>query len=380
MADVPVSYQFGDFLLDAPDRQLWRGDDRVPLNARYFDSLALLVREHGQLVEKDRFFAEVWDDVVVSDSALTQCIKEIRRHLGDDASNPRYIQTVPRYGYRFIEPVSVVPHTAPPVALAPLGSGEENARAIAPEPGDAVTPALAPARAWRDAARWGVAGTLGGGLAGIFGGLLYGSALGYSPAAAGLGTASILMVMLSINVLVGLVGGLGVSFGMAATSLARRRAPRWSVLGAAMGGLLVGGLAKLLGVDAFSLFFGRAPVGITGGLEGAALGATLALGARLGELRRAGSAGSAARWRTVAGGGLGGALAGALIPLAGGHLMGGSLALLAQSFAESRLHLDALGHIFGEVHFGFATQVILGGTEGLLFGSCVAGMIVLARR
>jgi hypothetical protein len=60
--------------------------------------------------------------------------------------------------------------------------------------------------------------------------------------------------------------------------------------------------------------------------------------------------------------------------------MGGSLELLAHSFDGSRLQLDALGQFFGEVQFGHTTQVILGSIEGLLFGSCVAGALVMARR
>jgi hypothetical protein len=57
-------YRFDEFVLDVADRQLWRGDARVDLSARYFDALVLLVRERGQLVEKNRFFDEVWSDVV----------------------------------------------------------------------------------------------------------------------------------------------------------------------------------------------------------------------------------------------------------------------------------------------------------------------------
>ncbi len=233
----------------------------------------------------------------------------------------------------------------------------------------------------RDAARWGIAGTIGGGLAGIFGGILYGSALGYTPADPGLGTASILLVALSINVIVGLVGGFGISFGMAAVGLLRRREPSWSIIGAALGGLLVGGLTKLLGVDAFTLFFGQAPPGITGGLEGAVLGAALALGVRLSLSKRfVNSTSPLSPWRPVLGGGLAGAAAGALVPLAGGNLMGGSLQLLSRSFEGSMLQLDVLGRFFGEMHFGVTTQVILGGIEGLLFGSCVVGAIVLAQK
>jgi DNA-binding winged helix-turn-helix (wHTH) protein len=379
MAKDDLTYRFGDFLLDVPNRQLWRGDAAIDLNARYFDALVLLVREHGRLVEKDQFFAEVWGDVVVSDSALTQCIKDVRKQLGDDASNPRYIETVPRYGYRFIAALEAPPAEA---------DTPDTPRGMLPPPAETVPhveppyqpDAEAPAKQRRalspqSVALWGSAGALGGGFAGVLGGLLYGSALAYTPADTGLGTASVLLVLLSLNVLVGFVGGAGVSFGMAAVGWLTRRALQWSVAGAALGGLLVGGGVKLLGVDAFNLLLGRAPAGITGGLEGAALGAALALGARLG-----GDPDAAPYWRPVVGAGLAGAVAGALIPAAGGRLMGGSLELLARSFDGSRLQLDTLGRFFGEVHFGYTTQVVLGSVEGLLFGSCVVGALVVARR
>lgn len=384
MAEEDLRYRFGDFVLDVPNRQLWLKGARVDLNARYFDALVLLVREHGQLVEKDRFFTEVWGDVVVSDSALTQCIKDVRKQLGDDAANPRYVETVPRYGYRFIGAVESV---APDAALVPLLDDVPAPGAVSPGSGaettrrtwtDVPTAVASPAgRAERlplnTTVLWGASGALGGGFAGALGGLLYGSALAYTPDAR-LGTASILVVLLSLNVLVGLVGGAGVSFGMAAVGWVTRRPLQWSIAGAALGGLVVGGGTKLLGVDAFNLLFGRAPAGITGGLEGAALGAALALGARLG-----GGFDHATRWRPVAGAAVASAAVGALIPVAGGNLMGGSLDLIARSFAGSRLQLDVLGRLFGEGHFGRTAQVVLGGVEGLLFGTCVVGALVLAR-
>ena len=163
-------YRFDEFVLDVPDRQLWRGDTRIDLNARYLDALVLLVRERGHLVEKDRLFDEVWSDVVVTNSALTQCIKEIRKQLGDDASNPRYIQTVPRHGDRFIG-------AAEPLTTDELDSDAPWQRSGASPVGR---------RVWRDGLReWG-AGTLGGGTAGLLGGLLYG--FGLASADAGVGT------------------------------------------------------------------------------------------------------------------------------------------------------------------------------------------------
>jgi hypothetical protein len=220
----------------------------------------------------------------------------------------------------------------------------------------------------------GGAGTLGGGIAGVFGGVLYGLGLAATPVEGGLGTASIVIVLVGLCVFVGLAGGFGVSAGMAVAGLVAPRRRGWRIAGAAFGGMLVGGLTRLLGIDAFNLLFGRAPAGITGGLEGAVLGGALALGAYLG-----GGFDARSRWRPVLGAGFAGAVAGVLIPLAGGRLMGGSLNLLARSFADSRLQLDTLGRFFGEVRFGYTTQVVLGGIEGLVFSSCVVGAIVLAR-
>jgi DNA-binding winged helix-turn-helix (wHTH) protein len=369
--DAPI-YRFDDFVLDVPNRQLWQGAVRLDLAGRYFDALVLLVREHGQLVEKDRFFDEVWGDVVVSDAALTQCIKDIRKQLGDAAASPRYIQTVPRYGYRFVGVVDAERATA---AISPSPQEVPVPRAPSSEDPGVAAPAPAVARPFRRALGLGVAGTLGGAAAGVLGGLLYGLGLATTPEGPQLGTASLLLVLVGLNVAVGAVGGFGVSAGLAVASLARRTHPLWTVAGAALGGLLVGGLAKLLGIDAFTLLFGRAPAGITGGLEGAALGAALALGAHLG-----GGLGAPAPWRPVVGAAGAGAAVGLLIPAAGGALMGGSLELLARSFSGTQLQLDALGRFFGEVHFGETTRMVLGGVEGLLFGGCVVGAIVLAVR
>jgi DNA-binding winged helix-turn-helix (wHTH) protein len=97
-----TGYRFDEFFLDARNRQLWRAGQPLALNSKYFDVLLMLVAHRGELIEKQRIFDEVWDGVFVTDAALTQCIKDIRRKLGDDASSPRYIRTVPKHGYVFI--------------------------------------------------------------------------------------------------------------------------------------------------------------------------------------------------------------------------------------------------------------------------------------
>ena len=110
-------FRFDDFVLDIRNRQVRRKHAVLPLNSRYFDVLVLLVSNAGQLVEKNRIFDEVWEDVIVSDTALTQCIKSIRKQLEDDASNPRYVKTVPKHGYVFIgEAVEIVDEPSPQAA------------------------------------------------------------------------------------------------------------------------------------------------------------------------------------------------------------------------------------------------------------------------
>src|SRR3954447_26372573 len=100
------SFVFEQFVLDPEDRQLRRGADTVELNGRYFDALALLVREQGRLVSKDRFLDEVWRGIPVTDEALTQCVRMLRRQLGDDAARPRFIETVPKLVSGFIPPIN----------------------------------------------------------------------------------------------------------------------------------------------------------------------------------------------------------------------------------------------------------------------------------
>jgi hypothetical protein len=139
--------------------------------------------------------------------------------------------------------------------------------------------------------------------------------------------------------------------------------------------MLVGGSVKLLGVDAFNLLFGRSPAGITGGMEGAALGLAIGLGAHLG-----GGFDTTTWWRPVAAASATGAVIGVLIALSGGNLLGGSLDLLGDYFSDSRLELDTIGRYFGEVRFGQTTQVVLAGLEGLIFAGCVVGALVASRR
>lgn len=333
MARMADPLRFDRFVLDRAERRLTRDGAPVELNARYFDALALLVGEAGRLVTKDRLLAEVWRGVPVTDEALTQCVKALRQRLGDDAARPRFIETVPKHGYRFVAPLADAPVVA------------------------AATP-----RDWHRALVLGSAGTLGGALAGVVGGFGYGLlATSLMPPAA-MGAASVLVVLLAVTAMLGALGGAGVAFGAA---LAGGVAPRWTAAGAAAGGSLVGLAFGLLGSDAFVLLLGRAPGDITGAPEGLVLGGAVGLALQLGGRLRAPGLG-----RRVALAAAAGALAGLLIVLAGGHLLAGSLAELGRAMPDARLRLD-LGPVAG---------LLAGAAEGALFAAGVAGGMLVAGR
>jgi DNA-binding winged helix-turn-helix (wHTH) protein len=357
---APGGFRFERFQLDPANRRLSRDGVAVDLNARYLDALTLLVEARGGLVSKARFMDEVWRGVPVTDEALTQCVRTLRRQLGDDAARPRFIETVPKHGYRFVAPVEA--------DEADIPADEKAAPAPGPE---AVAGTAWP---WTRFLRLGGAGTLGAVLAGAVGGLVYG-AVGASDALhPAMGATSVILVLVCVTALVALAGGAGVSFGVAA-GFAVRRPGQWAVAGGAAGGLLVGALVKLLGLDAFNLLFGQSPGPITGAPEGALLGGAVGLGAWLAHRRPAPSPG-----RSIAIAGALGAAAGVLIGLLGGRLMGGSLDLLAGQFPSSRLHLGPVGALFGEDGFGRLARIVTGGAEGLLFAACIVGAMLLAGR
>ncbi len=345
-------FRFDRFILDPANRRLARDGVPVDLNARYLDALALLVREAGQLVTKDRFLDEVWRGVPVTDEALTQCIKTLRRQLGDNVANPRLIETVPKHGYRFI-------------ALVETGPEEQRQEETAATAYDA-----------RQALLIAAAGTIGGGIAGVLVGLFYGFAGASQPIYPGVGAVSVLLVLVCLAIIAALIGAVGISLGVAAAGFAPNRRWPWSVAGGALGGLVVGAFAKLLGVDAFNLMLGRSPGDITGAAEGALFGAAIGLGAWLGQR----GAGPRSRMRGIVAASVAGAVAGTVIPLAGGRMFGGSLDLLARNFPESRLRLDEMGGLFGETGFGPISQMVSGGLEGLVFAGCIIAAMTIARR
>lgn len=100
--------EFGHFRLDLDQRVLSRAGRPVSLTPKALDILLVLMRNAGQIVEKEALMKEVWTETYVDESNLTQNIFTLRRVLGESSGEPRYIETVPRRGYRFAAEMKIV--------------------------------------------------------------------------------------------------------------------------------------------------------------------------------------------------------------------------------------------------------------------------------
>jgi DNA-binding winged helix-turn-helix (wHTH) protein len=125
---------------------LLRKGREVPLIPRYFDLLVLLVERRGEAVHRRQIFDAVWSDVVVSEGALSQAVRTLRRALGDDPREPVFIRTVSRHGYRFVFPdVAEQPDDGSHPLAGPADPPRQAAAPRAEDPrADALARLLAP--------------------------------------------------------------------------------------------------------------------------------------------------------------------------------------------------------------------------------------------
>ena len=126
-------YRFGPFSLDVADRSLKRQSAPISLTPKTFDLLVVLVENAGRLVEKDALLRAVWPDVAVEEGNLTKGVFTLRQLL-EEEGGARYIETVPKRGYRFIAAVSAGERelSAPASAPAPASVAPENSIAVMP--------------------------------------------------------------------------------------------------------------------------------------------------------------------------------------------------------------------------------------------------------
>lgn len=143
-----MSYRFDDFLLNPATRELRRDGVPVVLPARAFDCLAYLIEHRERAVGRDELIAAVWGRVEISDALLGHTIVKIRRSLGDSGNEQRGVRTVPRFGYRWVQPVEVIDETpADSVATAGMvADAQAGVPSPTPTPTIATGSAIAPRR------------------------------------------------------------------------------------------------------------------------------------------------------------------------------------------------------------------------------------------
>ena len=169
-------YQVHEFVVETgPRRLLGPGGRPVELTPRLFDALLFMVEHPGELLSKERLLDALWPGLVVEENSLSQSVSALRKALGDDAQKPRFIQTVPRRGFRFVAPVvaleagdDLTDPPAPVPANLPAPNVEEPAaHEVAPLPLESTRLPVAE-RSGRRLALLGVGGLglalLGGGI------------------------------------------------------------------------------------------------------------------------------------------------------------------------------------------------------------------------
>ncbi len=108
-----MTYRFDDFVVDPVAFRVSRAGELVHIEPKALQLLILLLERGDRPATKQELFAEVWPGVAVTENALTRAIAQLRKSLGDNAETPRYIETVPTRGYRFIGTLRSEPAAAP---------------------------------------------------------------------------------------------------------------------------------------------------------------------------------------------------------------------------------------------------------------------------
>ena len=135
-----ATYRFGLFTLDVSAGSLTRSGIRIKLQDQPFQLLVLLLEKSGEIVTRDEIRQRLWESntFVDFDRSLGVAVLKVREALGDSAANPRFLETVPRRGYRFISPVSVVPSSRPPVVSESVVAENLSSRPVSSPPSSTI--------------------------------------------------------------------------------------------------------------------------------------------------------------------------------------------------------------------------------------------------
>jgi Tol biopolymer transport system component/DNA-binding winged helix-turn-helix (wHTH) protein len=105
---APIAYEFGDFRVDLRTMELSRQGQTVPVEPKVFDVLRCLIEHRDRVLTKDELLDLAWPDTFVTPNALTRAIAQLRKALGDDADESRFIATLSKRGYRWVAPVVAI--------------------------------------------------------------------------------------------------------------------------------------------------------------------------------------------------------------------------------------------------------------------------------
>jgi len=128
-----MRFRFGDCILDSETHELLRDSRAVRVSPKAFQLLSVLIERRPKALSKDELHSALWPETFVADTTLTGLVKELRAAIGDDAREPRFVRTVPAYGYAFSGEGREVRRTGPtgffcrvigPDAQATLADGE----------------------------------------------------------------------------------------------------------------------------------------------------------------------------------------------------------------------------------------------------------------
>src|ERR1700716_3933463 len=128
MSTLParVTDRFGEFEVDMAAFEVRRSEHRISLARQPMDLLLLLLEHRQELVSREDMAKRLWgsDGFIDPDAGIHTAILKIRQVLGDSRESPRFVETVPGRGYRFIAPVEVVGQSSPHASAAPLAAPE----------------------------------------------------------------------------------------------------------------------------------------------------------------------------------------------------------------------------------------------------------------
>ena len=141
MKHAPHIFEFGSYVLNPPERLLLREGTPVEVPPKVFDLLLALVSRGGHLLEKDEILRTVWGGSFVEEGNVNRQISTLRRILGDASDSGRYIETVPKRGYRFVAPVRQLPPEGARADAASFGASPALVGAALPAEAGAARPA-----------------------------------------------------------------------------------------------------------------------------------------------------------------------------------------------------------------------------------------------